>query len=94
MDLVVEGLTNKEVADKLAISEVTTKMHRGQVMRLFLLSELCSDSSWSDLCDKKFEFDFPSTLRENSRQAISSAKYLLSSTPKRGFLRHDAVPTS
>jgi FixJ family two-component response regulator len=33
MDLVVEGLTNKEVADRLAISEVTIKMHRGQVMR-------------------------------------------------------------
>jgi RNA polymerase sigma factor (sigma-70 family) len=33
MKLVVEGLTNKEVASKLGISEVTTKMHRGQVMR-------------------------------------------------------------
>ena len=33
MNLVVAGLTNKEVASKLGISEVTTKMHRGQVMR-------------------------------------------------------------
>jgi RNA polymerase sigma factor (sigma-70 family) len=33
MKLVVAGLTNKEVASKLGISEVTTKMHRGQVMR-------------------------------------------------------------
>jgi RNA polymerase sigma factor (sigma-70 family) len=33
MKLVVAGLTNKEVASQLGISEVTTKMHRGQVMR-------------------------------------------------------------
>lgn len=33
MRLVVEGLTNKEVGSKLGISEITTKMHRGQVMR-------------------------------------------------------------
>ena len=40
MDLVVEGLTNKEVADRLAISEVTTKMHRGQVMRKMMAPSL------------------------------------------------------
>jgi len=40
MDLVVEGLTNKEVADQLAISEVTTKMHRGQVMRKMMAPSL------------------------------------------------------
>ena len=40
MDLVVEGLTNKEVADRLAISEVTTKMHRGQVMRKMMAASL------------------------------------------------------
>jgi FixJ family two-component response regulator len=33
MHLVVAGLTNKEVGAKLGISEITTKMHRGQVMR-------------------------------------------------------------
>jgi FixJ family two-component response regulator len=33
MQLVVTGLTNKEVGAKLGISEITTKMHRGQVMR-------------------------------------------------------------
>jgi FixJ family two-component response regulator len=33
MQLVVRGLTNKEVAAQLGISEVTTKMHRGQVTR-------------------------------------------------------------
>jgi FixJ family two-component response regulator len=33
LDLVVSGLTNKEIAGRLGISEVTTKMHRGQVMR-------------------------------------------------------------
>jgi FixJ family two-component response regulator len=33
MELVVAGLPNKEVAAKLDISEVTTKMHRGQAMQ-------------------------------------------------------------
>lgn len=33
MELVVSGLTNKEIGGELGISEVTTKMHRGQVMR-------------------------------------------------------------
>ena len=33
LHLVTDGLTNKEIADRLGISEVTTKMHRGQVMR-------------------------------------------------------------
>jgi FixJ family two-component response regulator len=32
-ELVASGLTNKEVAGRLGISEVTTKMHRGQAMR-------------------------------------------------------------
>ena len=40
MDLVVQGLTNKEVADKLAVSEVTIKMHRGQVMRKMMAPSL------------------------------------------------------
>jgi FixJ family two-component response regulator len=33
MVLVASGLMNKQVADELAISEVTVKMHRGSVMR-------------------------------------------------------------
>jgi FixJ family two-component response regulator len=33
LGLVVTGLTNKEIGGRLGISEVTTKMHRGQVMR-------------------------------------------------------------
>jgi FixJ family two-component response regulator len=33
LELVVRGLTNKEIAAQLGISEVTIKMHRGQVMR-------------------------------------------------------------
>jgi FixJ family two-component response regulator len=33
MDLVTEGLTNKEIAEKLFLSVVTIKLHRGQVMR-------------------------------------------------------------
>lgn len=48
MDLVVEGLTNKEVADKLAISEVTTKMHRGQVMRKMMAPSLADLVRMSD----------------------------------------------
>jgi len=33
MALVTEGLLNKQIASKLEISEVTTKIHRGKVMR-------------------------------------------------------------
>lgn len=33
MALVASGLLNKEVAARLGISEITTKVHRGQVMR-------------------------------------------------------------
>jgi FixJ family two-component response regulator len=33
MELVTAGLTNKEIADKLFLSVVTIKLHRGQVMR-------------------------------------------------------------
>ena len=56
MDLVVEGLTNKEVAEKLAISEVTTKMHRGQVMRKMMAPSLADLVRMSDKlksCDRR-----------------------------------------
>jgi FixJ family two-component response regulator len=33
MKLVAAGLTNKEIAEKLYLSVVTIKLHRGQVMR-------------------------------------------------------------
>lgn len=33
MELVTSGLTNKEIAEKLFLSVVTIKLHRGQVMR-------------------------------------------------------------
>lgn len=33
MDLVVAGLLNKQIAARLALSEVTIKVRRGQVMR-------------------------------------------------------------
>jgi FixJ family two-component response regulator len=33
MKLVVSGLRNKEIASELGIQEITTKVHRGQVMR-------------------------------------------------------------
>jgi FixJ family two-component response regulator len=54
MDLVVEGLTNKEVADKLAISEVTTKMHRGQVMRKMMAHSLADLVRMSDKLKSRY----------------------------------------
>jgi FixJ family two-component response regulator len=33
MDLVVEGLMNKQIAFKLGISEITVKLHCGNLMR-------------------------------------------------------------
>jgi FixJ family two-component response regulator len=33
MGLVVSGLLNKQIAAELAISEITIKVHRGQVMQ-------------------------------------------------------------
>lgn len=33
--LVADGLLNKQIADRMAISEVTVKLHRGNVMRKF-----------------------------------------------------------
>ena len=48
MDLVVEGLTNQEVAEKLNISEVTIKMHRGQVMRKMMAPSLADLVRMSD----------------------------------------------
>jgi RNA polymerase sigma factor (sigma-70 family) len=40
LELVVSGLTNKEIATQLGISEVTIKMHRRQVMRKMNASSL------------------------------------------------------
>jgi FixJ family two-component response regulator len=33
LDLVVSGLLNKQIASKMGVSEITIKVHRGQVMR-------------------------------------------------------------
>lgn len=48
LQLVTSGLTNKEVAGKLGISEVTTKMHRGQVMRKMNAASLADLVRMSD----------------------------------------------
>ena len=40
MALVVSSLMNKQVAARLAISEVTVKIHRGNVMRKMAASSL------------------------------------------------------
>ena len=62
--------------------------------RHFLLRKTFLSNRWRNVRDKKFEFDFLGTLRENPRQAVESFISTLSSTPNRGFLRHDAVPVS
>jgi FixJ family two-component response regulator len=48
LELVVSGLTNKEIAGQLGISEVTTKMHRGQVMRKMTAGSLADLVRMSD----------------------------------------------
>lgn len=48
LELVVSGLTNKEIGKQLGISEVTTKMHRGQVMRKMNASSLAGLVRMSD----------------------------------------------
>lgn len=48
LDLVASGLTNKEIGNQLGISEVTTKMHRGQVMRKMNASSLAELVRMSD----------------------------------------------
>lgn len=48
LELVVNGLTNKEIGNRLGISEVTTKMHRGQVMRKMNASSLAELVRMSD----------------------------------------------
>lgn len=48
LELVVSGLTNKEIAGQLGISEVTTKMHRGQVMRKMNAASLADLVRMSD----------------------------------------------
>lgn len=48
LELVAAGLTNKEVGGRLGISEVTTKMHRGQVMRKMHAASLADLVRMSD----------------------------------------------
>jgi RNA polymerase sigma factor (sigma-70 family) len=48
LELVVSGLTNKEIAGQLGISEVTIKMHRRQVMRKMNASSLANLVRMSD----------------------------------------------
>jgi FixJ family two-component response regulator len=49
MDLVTAGLTNREIAEKIFLSVVTVKLHRGQVMRKMgaeSFAELVKMSEW------------------------------------------------
>jgi FixJ family two-component response regulator len=53
MQLVAEGLMNKQVSHKLGISEVTVKIHRGNVMRKMQAGSLADLVRMSDRLDPR-----------------------------------------
>jgi RNA polymerase sigma factor (sigma-70 family) len=55
MDLVVAGLLNKQIADRLGISEITVKLHRHQVM------EKMSAESLAELVRMAERLEIPAT---------------------------------
>ena len=55
MQLVVSGLLNKQIAAELGISEVTVKIHRGQIMRKMRAT------SFAELVRIAEKLDFPTT---------------------------------
>jgi RNA polymerase sigma factor (sigma-70 family) len=55
MDLVVAGLLNKQIADRMGISEITVKLHRHQVM------EKMSAESLADLVRMAERLEIPAT---------------------------------
>jgi len=58
MALVVTGRLNKQIADDLTISEITVKLHRGQVMKKMLarsVVELVKMSERLSLSDAGFD---------------------------------------
>jgi FixJ family two-component response regulator len=59
MMCVATGLLNKQIAAKLAISEITVKVHRGQVMRKMRASSLPDLTRMSD----KLQLLFPKPLK-------------------------------
>jgi len=61
--LVVHGLTNKEIASQLGISEVTTTMHRGQVMRKMNAASLVDLVRMSDRL-KSSDSKYPAWLSQ------------------------------
>lgn len=55
MQLVISGLLNKQIAAELGISEITIKIHRGQVMRKM------GAESLADLVRMAEKLDIPAT---------------------------------
>ncbi|MGK9232126.1 response regulator [Inquilinus limosus] len=54
MVLVASGLMNKEIAGRLGLSEITVKIHRGQVMRKMAVRSVADLVRIADAMDRRF----------------------------------------
>jgi FixJ family two-component response regulator len=57
MGLVTAGFTNKEIAERLYLSVVTIKLHRGQVMRKMQAETLAELVKMSEKIDPRPGFE-------------------------------------